>query len=246
MRDVRRADRPNDVTRRQALTWLGATGLAAFAAACSGSRPPSGGSARASSASPTAAGGGTTSSGICVLSPEMTEGPFYIDGETVRRDITEGSPGLPLRLELAVVDATSCTPISGAAVDVWHADAGGNYSGVGTAGSSTTFLRGVQMSDAAGKVAFRTIYPGWYAGRATHIHLKVHVGGSVVHTGQLFFDEHVNEAVYARSPYRAHTGQRTLNAQDSIYASGGAQSILKLKESGTGYVGNISLGVQAG
>lgn len=181
----------------------------------------------------------------CVLSPEMTQGPYYIDGEAVRRDVTEGKPGVPLALDLTVTDAASCTPIPDASVEIWHADAGGNYSGFNATAANTTFLRGVQIADAKGKVVFDTLYPGWYQGRATHIHLMVHVGGNVAHTGQLFFDEQINDAVYARSPYSDHTGERMTNDQDGIYANGGAQSMPQLTEAGDGYRGTITLGVQA-
>ena len=192
----------------------------------------------------TTATGGTGDGVACVLSPEMTEGPYYIDGEAVRRDVTEGKPGVPLTLDLAVADATSCSAIPDAAVEIWHADAGGNYSGFNATADNTTFLRGVQIADADGNVRFDTLYPGWYEGRATHIHLMVHVGGNVVHTGQLFFDEQINDAVYARSPYSEHTGTRMTNEQDGIYANGGAQSMLQLTEEGDGYRGAITLGVQ--
>jgi protocatechuate 3,4-dioxygenase beta subunit len=176
----------------------------------------------------------------------MTEGPFYIDGEAVRRDVTEGKPGVPLTLELNVADSTTCSPIPDAAVEIWHADAGGNYSGFNATADNTTFLRGVQIADANGDVTFDTLYPGWYEGRATHIHLMVHVGGDVVHTGQLFFDEQINDAVYARSPYANRSGTRMTNDQDGIYANGGVQSMLQLAEEGDGYRGAITLGVQAG
>jgi protocatechuate 3,4-dioxygenase beta subunit len=189
---------------------------------------------------------GATGDGVaCVLSPEMTEGPYYIDGEAVRRDVTEGKPGVPLRLELNVADASTCSPIPGAAVEIWHADAGGNYSGFNATADNTTFLRGVQIADADGDVTFDTVYPGWYEGRATHIHLMVHVDGDIVHTGQLFFDELVNDAVYTRSPYADRSGTRMTNDQDGIYANGGAQSMLQLTEAGDGYRGAITLGVQA-
>src|ERR1700704_2819176 len=96
----------------------------------------------------------------CILSPEMTEGPYYLRGEAVRRNITDGKPGMPLTLHLSVVNASSCKPIKGAAVDVWHADATGVYSGV--QGQTGTYLRGIQRTDANGLAVFDTIYPGWY------------------------------------------------------------------------------------
>src|SRR5262249_6967516 len=93
----------------------------------------------------------------CVLAPGMTEGAYYLPGEAVRRDITEGRPGTPLRLRLTVVSVSSCKPLHGAAVDIWHADASGVYSGV--AGSSGTFMRGIQKTDRSGLAVFDTVYP---------------------------------------------------------------------------------------
>jgi protocatechuate 3,4-dioxygenase beta subunit len=176
----------------------------------------------------------------------MTEGPYYLDGEAVRSDVTEGKPGTPLRLDLTVVDVDSCTPIPGASVEIWHADATGNYSGFGAASSNTTFLRGIQTADSSGKVTFRTIYPGWYQGRAVHIHVKAHKGGNEVHTTQLFFDEATSDAVFASSPYNAHAGRRTTNAQDGIYRDGGAQATPKFTKDGDGYVATLTLGILNG
>jgi protocatechuate 3,4-dioxygenase beta subunit len=192
----------------------------------------------------------------CVLSPEMTEGPYYIADEALRRNITEGKPGTPLRLRLSVVDASTCRAIAGAAVDVWHCDAGGLYSGFiaastgnggpGPGGGRTdkqTFLRGVQRTNGKGVAVFATIYPGWYRGRTVHVHVKVHVGGNVVHTGQLFFPEPLTDAVYRRSPYSKRTGRDTTNATDAIFRNGGSRSLLSLNRHGNGYVGSIVMGV---
>ena len=117
----------------------------------------------------------------CILTPEQTEGPYYIAGEKLRRNITDGRPGAPMQLRAFVVDATTCRPIKNAAVDIWHADAGGVYSGFGAGASNRTFMRGIQRTNAKGLALFRTVYPGWYQGRTVHIHVKVHVGGNVVH-----------------------------------------------------------------
>jgi protocatechuate 3,4-dioxygenase beta subunit len=180
----------------------------------------------------------------CVLTPEMTEGPYYIAGEKLRRNITEGRPGTRLDLRLRIVDATTCAPIEGAAVDIWHADAGGVYSGFGAGASSRTFMRGIQRTDGTGLALFRTIYPGWYTGRTVHIHVKVHVGGNVVHTGQLFFSDTLTDAVYTRLPYSRRPNRDVRNAQDMIYRSGGRQSLLTVKRQGVGYVGSIEMGVR--
>lgn len=180
----------------------------------------------------------------CILSPEMTEGPYYLPREAVRRNITEGKPGTPLTLHLTVVSASTCKPIKSAAVDVWHADASGVYSGVqGVAG---TFLRGVQKTGANGLAVFDTIYPGWYKGRAVHIHVKVHLGGNVVHTGQFFFPDSLTNQVYKAAPYSARGAPDVTDAADSIYRNGGSKSLLSLKRSGSGYVGSIVMGVHTG
>jgi len=179
----------------------------------------------------------------CVLSPELTEGPYYIAGEKLRRDIREGHPGTLLSLRLRVLNAATCKPIKGAAVDVWHADAAGNYSGFG-GGGSRTFLRGIQKTDARGLAVFKTVYPGWYQGRTVHIHVKVHVGGSVVHTGQLFFPDAITDRVYADAPYAARGSRTTRNANDSIFVNGGAKGLLKLARIASGgWTGSITMGV---
>src|SRR2546427_11403626 len=155
----------------------------------------------------------------CVLTPELTEGPYYIAKEKVRRDITEGKAGTPLTLKLGVVDASTCRPIKGAAVDIWHADAAGVYSGFGQGVANRTFMRGIQKTDAKGIATFRTVYPGWYQGRTVHIHVKVHLGGNVVHTGQLFFSDSLTDRVYRNAPYNKRPSRTTRNANDSIFVN---------------------------
>jgi protocatechuate 3,4-dioxygenase beta subunit len=197
-----------------------------------------------------------TAARSCKLTPEVTEGPFYVALDKIRKDITEGRPGVPLTLKIRVIDTKRCAPIHGAAVDVWHCDAGGLYSDEssnGTAGQ--TYLRGVQLTNKKGYATLKTIYPGHYTGRATHIHLKVHIGGKarggtlrgghVSHTGQLFFSETANSSVYALSPYSSDTAQRTLNSSDSIYSQAGRTSaeVSLGGSASSGYVGRITLGV---
>jgi protocatechuate 3,4-dioxygenase beta subunit len=199
----------------------------------------------------------------CVLTPEVTSGPYYIANHLFRRNIAENQPGMPLALHLRVQHATTCKPILGANVEIWHANALGVYSGYGSGsspggggrggGSATptnklTFLRGHQISAAAGQVIFDTIYPGWYRGRAPHIHIKVHVGGSVVHTGQLFFADPTSDAVYRTAHYKSHGQPDTTDARDSIYKqAGGSSAQVKLTKQagGAGYIGAITLGVKA-
>jgi protocatechuate 3,4-dioxygenase beta subunit len=191
----------------------------------------------------------------CVLTPELTEGPYYIAGEKVRRDITEGRPGVALTLKTTVVNASTCKAIKGAAVDIWHCDAGGLYSGYtsGAGGGGPgghqeptdklTFMRGIQRTDATGLATFKTIYPGWYQGRAVHIHVKVHVRGSVVHTGQLFFSDALTDKVYERSPYAGRGTRDKRNGDDSIFVNGGSKGLVKAARSGSGYVATITMGV---
>jgi protocatechuate 3,4-dioxygenase beta subunit len=242
------------VDRRRALALIGAAGVAVVTAACSGGGSDGSSGAASSngtgstassnraSSSASTSSAGTTTRVDCVLTPEMTEGPYYLDDQVLRRDVTEGRPGVPLRLELTVADASSCAPVSDRVVEIWHADAAGAYSGFGSGGSDTTFLRGGQTSDANGAVVFDTIYPGWYRGRAVHIHLKVH-DGNTVHTTQLFFDQDLTDEVFTRSPYAGNSGGTT-NAQDNIYSGGGTTTTLKITPDGDGYVGTLVLGMQ--
>jgi protocatechuate 3,4-dioxygenase beta subunit len=221
------------LTRRSLLRLAGVAAAAVGADALKGSWFTD-----EASAGPAAVASGAVS---CVLAPEQTEGPYYVANEKARRNITEGRPGRPLTLRLAVVDASTCRPIKGAAVDVWHCDALGSYSGVD--GDDGTFMRGVQRTNAQGIATFRTVYPGWYQGRTVHIHVKVHVRGNVVHTGQLYFPDRVTDAVYRRSPYSRRPNRDVRNTADAIYRNGGRRSLLGLKKSGTGYVGTIRMGV---
>jgi protocatechuate 3,4-dioxygenase beta subunit len=179
----------------------------------------------------------------CVLTPEQTEGPYYIAGEKLRRNITEGRPGVPLLLRLRVVDASTCRPLKGAAVDIWHADALGVYSGFGSGARSRTFMRGIQRTDKNGLARFRSVYPGWYQGRTVHIHVKVHVAGNVVHTGQLYFPDRVTDKVFRRKPYSRRPHRTTRNADDFVFAQGGRRSMLSLRKVGSAYVGSITMGV---
>lgn len=175
-----------------------------------------------------------------VLTPELTEGPYYVDEALVRRDITDGKPGIPLTLRINVQDVAACAPLADAAVEIWHCDAHGYYSGVSVnnpgsdagpdeaaAAAEQMFLRGVQITDASGNVESATIYPGWYVSRTVHIHMKVHVGGEIdaentyenghtAHTGQLFFDDAISDEVFATEAYAGRPAERTYNDEDNI------------------------------
>ena len=163
----------------------------------------------------------------CLLTPQSEEGPYYRAPRLERSDITEGKPGVPLALRLRVIEAASCTAIAGARVDIWHCDARGLYSAFPGQGdsrnidqSSTTFLRGTQLAGTSGWTEFKTIYPGWYDGRATHIHFKVFLDERTVLTGQTFFPDALNEFIYTNVPdYTGRPRQRMImNINDRIAA----------------------------
>lgn len=194
---------------------------------------------------------GLVSTSVCRLAPQATEGPFYLDPELVRADITEGRPGAPLELVLQVVTA-DCRPVDGARVDVWHCDAQGNYSGFARQGSdevldtsAETFLRGTQFTDADGIARFETIYPGWYSGRATHIHYKVFLDEAAVLTSQLYFPDAFSESLYRTvAPYTDRpSGRRVSNADDGIFARSGDGAVAAVAERSGGHAASLVVGV---
>lgn len=180
----------------------------------------------------------------CVLTPEKTEGPYFVDEKLLRSDI-RGDPstgavesGVPLTLRLVVVRSDGdCAPVAGAAVDVWHANASGLYSdvqnmGAGGSQAGREYLRGYQVTDADGAVAFTTIYPGWYAGRAIHVHFKVRLydgtAATYEFTSQMFFDPAVTAQVVQASAYAGRGAPDTSNATDNIYGSDGEKLLVPL------------------
>ncbi len=242
------------LSRRDALKLLG-IGSAAFLAACA----PEVTSTLVPTVGSTQVPSGTSTALDCVVRPELTIGPYFVDDQLNRSDIrSEPSDnsvkeGLPLTLNLVVasVDDSSCTPIEGAQVDVWHCDANGQYSGVSDQGFDTSgqkFLRGYQLTDANGAVQFQTIYPGWYSGRAVHIHFTIRTKGAdgedYQFTSQFFFDDTLTDQVHALEPY-ASKGQRdTRNATDNIYNGGGDQLLLNLEGDTTnGYTTTFNVGL---
>jgi protocatechuate 3,4-dioxygenase beta subunit len=194
----------------------------------------------------------------CIVRPEQTEGPYFVDEmlnrSDIRSDPSDGSvkAGLPLQLTFLVsqVGSDACTPLQGATVDVWHCDALGVYSDVQDPGFNTAgqkFLRGNQVTDANGSVQFTTIYPGWYQGRTVHIHFKIRTDASSElgqeFTSQLFFDDTITDQVHAQEPY-ASKGQRTLrNDGDGIFQEGGDQLMLELTEAEGGYAASFDVGL---
>jgi len=204
----------------------------------------------------------TTAVPSCVVRPEQTEGPYFVDEKLnrsdVRSDPTDGSikQGVQLALTFAVsrLDGSACVPFAGVVVDVWHCDAAGIYSDVQDPRFDTTgkkFLRGHQVIDASGTATFVTIYPGSYQGRTVHIHFKIRshpdADQGLEFTSQLYFDDGLTDVVHARQPYATH-GQRTLrNDGDGIYRNGGDRLLLTLADDGSGgYVTTFDIGIQVG
>ncbi|WP_327260365.1 intradiol ring-cleavage dioxygenase [Streptomyces sp. NBC_01232] len=231
-------------SRRALLLAAGSAGVAALTAACSGAAgtrgaagQPSAPSSRAASAPASPSPG--ASAPACVLAVKAGAGPYYLDLDRVRSDITEGRKGVPFRLDLTVVRVSAgCRPVADAAVDIWHADAAGDYS---TGGD--TFLRGTQVTDGAGRSTFRTIVPGWYAGLAPHIHFKVRPDSRTETTSQFFFPEDLLLQAYARPPYSERRVPKHPNARDSRYRAAGAAMTLPLVPDGAGYRAAYTVGI---
>lgn len=188
----------------------------------------------------------------CVVRPEVTEGPYYVDVNLVRSDIRtdstsgEAQAGAPLVLTFNVsqVSDASCTALEGATAEIWHCNAEGAYSGVSDPGFDTsgqTWLRGAQVTDANGVATFTTIYPGWYSGRAVHIHFKVSPSADKVFTSQLFFDDAFSQQVFAQAPYAAKgSTPDTLNSTDNIYQD---LLLLTTTRAGDGYAATFPIGI---
>jgi len=233
----------------------------------------------------------------CVLAPEVTEGPYYHEaGHPIRQNIAEYQDGLLLLLDIGVIDVETCKPLPNVLVDIWQANATGHYAGhpdphpdhvnakpqVGgrragllppfpRTNQEETFLRGAWPTDENGVAQFTTIFPGYYTGRATHVHAKVftewapHSNGSfsgsrLVHTGQFFFDDNINLVVDKMHPYTenpiVNTHGRTRNWRDSLNIfedaagpEGKYNPVFTLHMLGgvvrQGFVGYITMGVNA-
>jgi protocatechuate 3,4-dioxygenase beta subunit len=205
--------------------------------------------AAAGNATVVAANGNTVPA--CVVRPEVTEGPYYVNEDLVRSDIRsdpstgavkEGTP-LVLTFNVSQVSNGSCTPLQGATVEIWHCDAAGQYSDVSDPGFNTKgqkWLRGAQVTDANGVATFTTIYPGWYSSRAVHIHYKVHPATSKVFTSQLFFDDSLSDQVFTQAPYASKGKRDTLNSTDSIYQN---LMLLTVNKTDQGYASTFDIGM---
>ncbi len=229
------------LSRREVLALLGATGTAWLAG---------------STLMPGVARADTPP---CVVRPEQTEGPYFVDARLNRTDIRtdptngEVKSGVPLALTFMVsqFSNTECTPLPGAQVDVWHCDALGLYSGVRDRRFNTEgqqFLRGHQLTDTSGMAQFTTVYPGWYPGRAVHIHFMIRTDPTATRgytfTSQLYFDDALTDNVHARAPYAENGQNRTRNQRDGIFRRGGDQLLLTTEETAEGYAASFAIGLQ--
>ena len=257
-----------EIDRRRALGLLGAGLGAAVVVACGGSDDGDETSGNDSPATTGDATGGTTATtaaaaagaavtadmfagaASCTVTPSGTEGPFYLDVDSIRGDIREDREGTRLRLAARVVDSDGCTPIKDAVFDVWHCDAGGLYSGFeaasrgrGEGGSSdaSRYLRGAQLTNADGIAELTTVYPGWYRGRTVHIHAKVLVSNRDVLTTQLYFDDALTDTVYRDAPYNRRPNRDSRNESDGIFDE---RTVLTVRRDGDGYLGLITIGVR--
>jgi protocatechuate 3,4-dioxygenase beta subunit len=247
------------ITRRAALSALGSTVAGAVVVGATGSLGSAAAAATTRAARAANAAGVARTAGACTLIAEQEVGPFYVAYDRVREDIVGGAVGLPLELEITVISSLTCKPITNAAVDIWQCDAEGVYSSESSENTvGQTFLRGVQFTDKLGQVTFRTVYPGHYSGRTTHIHAKVHIGatdadrtmtgGHVSHVGQLFPSDAVNAEVYKLAPYETETAAVVTHAEDRVWTQQhGSESQLKLAKVGNrlskGLTATIALAV---
>lgn len=211
----------------------------------------------------------TTSSVTLQGTPQQTEGPYFVEDmpnrSDIRSDTSNGSveQGIPLRLVIHVygVNDGSCVPLKGAKLDIWHANSQGIYSGVKDMGTAeNNFLRGYQVTDNNGTVEFTTIYPGWYEGRAIHIHDKVRIFNGqekeLEWTAQLYFNNSINEQVHEQTPYNSHGPVKTTNEQDMIYTgasadgliqkNSGEQLMVNLTKQGASYLGTFNVVLNSG
>jgi protocatechuate 3,4-dioxygenase beta subunit len=238
------------LSRRRLLEILGGAGIVALSGCGSG-----GTSTTSTSGATTATSSGRTAS--CVLTPELTVGPYFVDEKLNRSDLTTNTTdanvleATPLTLTMAIMEYTpsGCSALVGAQVDVWHADAAGVYSDEAVENTTDqTYLRGYQITDSSGVVTFKTVIPGWYTGPTIHIHVTIRTlsSGSVLteFTTQLFFDQtFLNALTTSVSPYNTRGTPDTTNSQDNIYTST-TQLTLASTTSGGGYTATITLGVQ--
>lgn len=237
------------LSRREVLALLGVTGATTLLSACMPINSNSG----AGGSNPSTAGSGNNTgataadqSTMCVVRPELTEGPLFVDEDLNRSDlrsdpatgkVSEGAQ-FDLTIRVSQLAQAACTPLADIQVDLWHCDANGIYSDTDQLGFQTVgqkFLRGYQMTDANGIAQFTTIYPGWYEGRTVHIHIKLRTADGYDFTSQLFFDDNFTDEVFAVAPYNSRGERHLRNADDGIFNGGGDQLMLAVNKMESGY-----------
>jgi protocatechuate 3,4-dioxygenase beta subunit len=215
-------------SRRGVFGLMGAAGISAIAACAPGSTP--------------------------IASEEVGPFPEDLSGNAAfyRTNITEGKPGVPLSVALTFVNSNAnLAKLSNLRVDIWQCDKDGVYSGYVNSGVNAvgkTYLRGIQLSNLLGMVKFQTIYPGWYSGRITHLHIQVRRSGKLLKTTQLAFPQNITKAVYASSLYKAHGQNTTIAdfAHDHVFADGTGTEMLTLTGSvAAGYAASLTVGIAA-
>jgi len=227
------------IGRRELLGGLGAAAGAALAIGCGSSSPTS----------PTdTSSSGTTTTGstnaACAVTPSETAGPYPSLTDIFRSDIREGKAGTMLTLTVKVVNVNAgCAAIPNANVEVWHCDSAGNYSEYGNQ-TAQTYLRGTQTTNNSGEVTFTTIYPGWYQGRATHIHIEVSTNGASRKITQIAFPESVNSTVYRSGVYASRGSNPTSNLSDGIFADSlSAELVTPTGDPSSGYAASCQVAV---
>jgi protocatechuate 3,4-dioxygenase beta subunit len=228
------------IGRREALAMFGA----ALAFGCAADTPTS----PASPTSTTTTPPGADSAASCAVAPTETIGPYPSLTDLIRSDIREGKSGTPVTLTITVVNVNnSCSAVANANVEIWQCDAAGNYSEYsqpGFNGAGQTFLRGVQTTDANGQVTFTTIYPGWYQGRATHIHVEVYRSGTIIKTTQIAFPESISAAVYVSGVYASKGQSPTSNASDNVFSDGVINELATVTgNTMNGYTATLNIGI---
>jgi protocatechuate 3,4-dioxygenase beta subunit len=247
------------LSRREVLALLGSVGASTLLSACLprdlASRPPGTPGGPSGEASTDLTAPATTNANLsngCVVRPALTEGPLFVEEDLNRADIrsdpTNGavSEGVPLELTFRVTQVANagCTALAGAQVDVWHCDAEGVYSDTNQLGMNSVgqkFLRGYQITDDQGLVKFTTIYPGWYKGRAVHIHFKIRTTDGYDFTSQLFFDDALSDEVFSQAPYNTRGERKLRNNNDNIFGQSGEQMVLAVNKVNTGYAATFDV-----
>lgn len=240
------------ITRRRGLALAGTGGVGLWIASLGGLNPAF---ARSTDGDDYVA----DAAAACSLTAEQEEGPFYVAVDDVREDIVLGQAGIPLEIRITIINSQTCKPIKHAAVDIWHCDASGIYSDISSERPlGLTYLRGVQFTDKHGRVSFRSIFPGHYSGRTTHIHARIHinsadsnsklVGGHICHTAQIFPPDAVYGEVYRLKPYSSETATIVTHAEDRVWTQQhGDEGLMKFERAGhrlsRGLIGSVTMAV---